>query len=422
MSVEIICVGTELLLGEIVNTNASYLAKELAGLGVSHFFQTVVGDNESRIHQLLSLAENRSRLILFSGGLGPTPDDLTVASIASYFGVEMEERPAELAILQEKLESRGRNLLPENRKQASLPRGADSLVNPIGTAPGVYWNVKPSLTVICLPGVPSEMKLMFHEQVVPILRTLGMTTHQIFSRSLHTWGIPESVLAAKIQKFLPSSDPAVATYAGNFGVRVRISVRDEDALRAHSRILPVEEEINSLLGESVYGVTDTSEFSLAEVVSQFLTSRKLTVGVAESCTGGGLGAELTRLPGSSAYFKGGVIAYANEIKSNLLGVPLEIIEKHGAVSEEVARAMAAGTQKLLKCDFAVSITGVAGPGGGSIEKPVGTVCFGIQGPGSHARTWRLQFGNFHNRERIRALAVQAALNFLRLELASAVPV
>lgn len=416
MTAEIIAIGTELLLGEITNTNAQFLAQELAALGISHHFQTVVGDNMERIHQVLEQATRRSQLILCTGGLGPTPDDLTTEAIARYFQTPLVEHPEIFADIQAKYARRGLTTPENNRKQALLPQGAMVLPNPRGTAPGMIWSPRPNLTVMTFPGVPSELQAMWRETAVPYLQAHGWVTGVIVSRNLRFWGISEAALAEKVQDFFALTNPTVAPYAGKGETRLRVTARAADAATAWALIAPVETQLRQRTGADCYGV---DEDSLAKVVGQWLQRRGETLAVAESCTGGLLGAMITEVPGSSAYFQGGVVGYANTVKEKVLGVAAELLTNQGAVSAAVAQAMAVGVRERLAATWGLSITGIAGPGGGSEAKPVGLVYIGLAGPDGNVTAWEHRFSPERGREWIRHLSACQALDHLRRRLLDA---
>ncbi len=413
MPAEVICVGTELLLGDILNSNSQYLATELAALGVPHFYQTVVGDNIDRVHQAIEIAANRSSILIFTGGLGPTPDDLTTEAIASYFNTPLVEHPNVIADIQDKFAQSGRKMTPSNRKQALQPAGAEVLPNPSGTAPGMIWQPRTGLTIFTFPGVPKEMHRMWRDTAVPFLKTQGYGQNPIYSRSLRFFGIPEAALAEQVNHLFASTNPTVAPYAGKGEVRLRISARAANAADANELIEPIAQEIKQIAGVHYYG---TDEDTLASVVGQLLKTTGQTLAVAESCTGGGLGQMLTEIPGSSEYFMGGVISYANRVKVELLGVNADDLAAEGAVSEIVARQMAAGVKSKLETDWGVSITGVAGPGGGTETKPVGLVYIGIASPDGGVEGIKYQLGNRRERELIRQMSASQALNLLRQRL------
>jgi nicotinamide-nucleotide amidase len=413
LTAEVLCVGSELLLGNITNGNARWIAEQLAALGVPHQRQMVVGDNRERLMAEVRQAAGRCRVLITTGGLGPTPDDLTTEAIAAAFETPLVEHPEIWAEIQARLSARGRICSPSNRRQAFLPEGAAVLPNPTGTAPGMIWSPVPGFTVLTFPGVPSEMKAMWQHTAAPWLRQSGLAAGVIASRMLRFWGVSESALAEEMADLLEQANPTVAPYAGAGEVKLRITARAEHQADAEALLLPVEREIRRRTGQSCFGV---DEQSLAEVVLQQLRLRGQTVAVAESCTGGGLGAALAAVPGASDVFLGGVIAYANGVKQGLLGVPAELLQAHGAVSDPVAQAMAEGARRVTGADWGLAITGVAGPGGGSDEKPVGLVHLAIAGPDG-CSSEGVRFGTSRGRTWIQTLSAGEALNRLRLQLA-----
>jgi nicotinamide-nucleotide amidase len=414
MSAEIICVGTELLLGDILNSNSQYLAKELANLGTPHFYQTVVGDNIDRVQKVIDIACQRSNLLIFTGGLGPTPDDLTTESIAGYFNTPLVTHPEVIEDIQRKYAQRGRVMTESNRKQALQPEGAEILPNPLGTAPGMIWQPREGITILTFPGVPREMYRMWKDTAVPFLKTQGYGQTIIHSRSLRFYGIPESALAEKVNHLFDLTNPTVAPYAGKGQVRLRISARTATMAEAEALIEPVAQEIQQIAGADYYGSDDDT---LASVVGRLLNTQGQTVSVAESCTGGGLGQMFTEVAGSSSYFRGGIIAYDNQVKIDLLGVNPDDLAREGAVSEIVAQQMAAGIKQKLSTDWGISITGVAGPGGGTDTKPVGLVYIGIAHPDGTVEGIRYQLGMQTERELIRHMSAAQTLDLLRRRLA-----
>ncbi|MGB3137466.1 MAG: competence/damage-inducible protein A [Nodosilinea sp.] len=412
-SAEVICVGTELLLGDILNSNAQFLAKELAALGIAHYYQSVVGDNPDRIQQAVAVAAKRSQLLLFTGGLGPTPDDLTIETLANLFGASLVEHPDLLADIETKFTARGRTMPPSNRKQALLPEGAEVLPNPQGTAPGIIWSPQPNLSLMTFPGVPREMQAMWRETAVPYLHHHGWVTTTIVSRMLRFWGVSESALAERVAPYLSQNNPTVAPYASKGEAKLRITAMADSTTAALAQIEPVEAGIRDLVKDDCYGADDDT---LASVVGQLLVQRQQTVAVAESCTGGGLGHLLTDIAGSSAYFYGGVIAYDNRVKVELLKVDATALDAQGAVSAIVAQQMAAGAKALLHTDWALSITGIAGPEGSSPGKPVGLVYVGLATPSGEVMSYRHEFSGYRGRDWVRQLSALSALDALRRNL------
>jgi nicotinamide-nucleotide amidase len=413
MSAEIICVGTELLLGEILNSNVQFLAQELAQLGIPHYYQTVVGDNLQRIHQVMETALQRASILIFTGGLGPTTDDLTTEAIAAFFKTPLQERPEIIADITEKFSKIGRIMAANNRKQALLPQGADILANPTGTAPGLIWQPQPGITLLTFPGVPSEMKRMWQETAIPYLKSQGWGQTSIYSQVLRFRGIGESTLAEKVVPFFELENPTVAPYAGLGEVRLRISSRASSEGEALAAIAPIAAQIQAIAGLDYFGKDDDT---LGSVVGEKLRQKGQTVSVAESCTGGGLGAMLTEVAGSSDYFWGGIIAYDNRVKVSFLGVNPQDLAQYGAVSSLVAEQMALGVKTRLGTDWGISITGIAGPGGGSEQKPVGLVYISIATPDGTVISQEHRFGAIRGREAVRYLGACTALDQLRRQL------
>ncbi|AFY42648.1 competence/damage-inducible protein A [Nostoc sp. PCC 7107] len=413
MSAEIICVGTELLLGDILNSNSQFLAQQLAKLGIPHYYQTVVGDNPERLKQVIEIAISRANILIFTGGLGPTPDDLTCETIADFFGAPLIERPEIIEDITQKFAQRDRVMSPTNRKQALIPQGAEILPNPTGTAPGIIWQPRPDMTIFTFPGVPSEMYRMWYETAVPFLQSQGWGKEIIYSRSLRFWGIGESTLAEKVSSYFNIPNPTVAPYAGKGEVRLRISAKANSEVAAEELIAPIEKQLKKIAGLDCYGADDDT---LASVVGELLRSAKETVSVAESCTGGGLGQMFTEISGSSDYFWGGVISYDNSAKIRLLGVNPKDLDKFGAVSSVVAEQMALGVKSCLETTWGLSITGIAGPGGGTETKPVGLVYIGVAGPNGEVKSFEYRFGTIRERWFIRHLSACTALDLLRRRL------
>ena len=409
---EVLCIGTELLLGNITNGNARWLAEQLAGLGIPHFRQEVVGDNRERVIQAVRGASGRCRVLITTGGLGPTPDDLTTEAIAAAFNAPLVEHPEVWADIQAKAAARGRVCSPSTRKQALLPQGAAVLPNPTGTAPGMIWTPVPGFTVLTFPGVPSEMKAMWQATAAPWLRQAGVAQGVFASRMLRFWGVSEAALAEELADLLARENPTVAPYAGAGEVKLRLTARADTPQAAAALLEPVEAELRARTGTACYGL---DQQSLPVVVLERLRQRGQTLAVAESCTGGGIGAALAAVPGASEVFLGGVIAYANAVKQELLGVPAEALASHGAVSDPVAIAMAEGVRRCTGADWAIAVTGVAGPGGGSAEKPVGLVHIAVAGPDGTSSEG-VRFGSTRGRAWIQTLTAGEALDRLRRRL------
>lgn len=410
MNAEILCVGTELLLGDIVNTNAQVIAQGLASIGVNVFHQSVVSDNSSRLKTALQDALEQCDCIITTGGLGPTYDDLTKETAAGLFGRKMVLDEPSLRRIEAFFARIGRPMTDNNRKQAMMPEGAHILPNENGTAPGLILE-QDGKRLVLLPGPPREMRPMFERQVLPILAKL--TGKTLLSRSVHIFGVGESAVEDRLRgRMLALQNPTLAPYAKDGEVLLRVTASAENETAAGRLIEPVVREICELFGESVYGVDIGS---LQAAVVRALSEKHLTLATAESCTGGLVSKRITEIPGSSAVFHCGVCSYANEIKEKLLGVRHETLEKFGAVSEQTAAEMAAGIRTLSGADVAVSTTGLAGPGGGSPQKPVGLVYVGVSSKNfSTVRRLTLGRGYGDEREYIRTVAASNAL-FLALQ-------
>jgi len=408
-SAEILCVGTELLLGQIVNTNAAWLARELSLLGINSYYQSVVGDNPERLLAALQLAAGRSDLVMITGGLGPTQDDLTMATAARFAGLQMQMHEPSRRAIMDYFQHLGRREVTENNwKQAMLPEKAIVMPNHNGTAPGAILEIEHDgrfIRLILLPGPPSEMQLMFRESVVPYLEKQSTSRlRHLFVRMI---GIGESAAETRLMDLIDTQDnPTLAPYAseGEVVFRITQSVSRPDEPDLTGEMLA---EVNRRLGEYIYEVGPRT---MPEVVKDMLAERKMTISFAESCTGGLVSAAVTDFAGASTVFRGSIIAYDNDIKQNLLHVPQEILEREGAVSESCAIAMAMGCRDIMGTDMAVSITGIAGPDGGSQNKPVGLVWLAAVGPkGSQTRCLHLA----GNRARIRKVSTLNALDLAR---------
>jgi nicotinamide-nucleotide amidase len=409
-SAEIVTIGTEMLLGDLVDTNTAWISQRLAELGVAIYRHTTVGDNPERIVEALREASYRSTLVITTGGLGPTSDDLTNACLSTLTGREMVEYPEAREHVDEMFQRFGRKPTENNYKQALFPKGTKLIPNPVGTAMGALVEWEGTLFVT-LPGVPVEMKSMFGETLEPLVR--ARSDGSIVSKTLHFAGIGESALAEKVQEFLDARDPTVAPLAGQGRVRLRITTRAATEEEALDKISPVEREILSRLDDFYYGQGDET---LEGAVARLLQERGATLALAESCTGGLLAKRLTDMPGSSAYFTEGLVTYSNEAKERLLGVPHALLLEHGAVSEPVARAMAEGSRTFSGADYGLSVTGIAGPDGGTEEKPVGLVFVGISDArGTFAE--KLDFTAWaRSRDSIRERSTNRAFDLLRLRL------
>ena len=407
MIAELVTTGSELLLGQIVNTNAAYMAQELNRMGVDVCFQTTVGDNRVRMKEVLTHALSRADLVITSGGLGPTRGDIMKEVSAEIMGRTMARNEECVARLKAHFARLGREMTENNLRQAMIPEGAHIFANHAGTAPGVALE-KDGKLLVNLPGPPSEMKDMFQRSLAPYLVEKYGISSIIYSRVLHTYGIGESMLETKIDDLiLAQKNPTLALLVRPTGVIIRITAKAENEAAAEALIAPVEKEIRERLGSLVYGA---DEEKMEEIVGKELLERKLTVATAESCTGGLVASRLTDVAGSSGYVKGGIVSYTDEVKANTLGVPREILAEYGAVSEPTARAMAEGARKVLGADVAVSTTGLAGPGGGTAKTPVGTVFIAASGVSGTVAEKHSFTGT---RGQVKFRASQAALALLR---------
>lgn len=411
MIAEIISCGTELLLGQIVDTNAAYLARTLAGLGIDLYYKTTVGDNERRMLETLQRARERAGLIITSGGLGPTEDDLTKECVAQVWQEELVMDEAALATLQDFWRRRGSVMPQRNSKQALIYRNGRHIPNPNGTAPGALLDRDGQL-VISLPGPPNELQPMVENHIIPLLTDrLSGERQYLVTRILRFAGIGESALEEIVEDLIRSANPTVAPLAHTGEVHLRLAAKASGPDEAMALIEPVEQQIRSRAGRYLYGIDSTT---LEEAMVEKLARLGLTFACAESCTGGLLGSRITGVPGSSRVFLGGVISYSNQAKEQLLSVPAELLRLQGAVSPEVAAAMAAGARERLESDYAAAITGVAGPGGGTDEKPVGLVYTALAGPGG-AEVRENRF--FGLRQTIRHRSTTVCLEMLRDALA-----
>lgn len=373
--VEIVAVGTELLLGQLVDTNTPHIAGTLASIGVDVFGAHTVGDNRERIAQTISVALERADGVITSGGLGPTIDDLTKEAICDVLGVPAELNQPALDRMQAFFQASGREMRENNRKQAMLPRGARVLDNPNGTAPGFVVARYDGKFIASMPGVPREMHPMLAEHLVPWLRSHFRVNSAIFTRIIHTINIGESEIDHRIDDLFRSMEnPKIGVLAHDWRCDVKIMAKSTSEEEARRLIEPVEREIVDRLSGHVYGFDDDT---LASVIHERLQREGRHLSTAESCTGGRLAAMLTAVPGSSLSYFGGVVAYDNTLKMGVLGVPDATLAQHGAVSEETARAMAQGARDRFESDFAIATTGIAGPGGATPEKPVGLVWLAI---------------------------------------------
>ena len=411
---EIICVGTELLLGEVVNTNATYISKKLAEFGVSVYHHAVVGDNPERLAETLSMALSRSDLVIMSGGLGPTFDDLTKETVAAHFGLGMHTDKAALENIEKFFASRGNGLCTmtkNNLKQAEIPDGAVALANENGTAPGILLE-KDGKTVIMLPGPPRELCPLMDGAVSNYLRK--NTESLLVSHNLHIIGMGESAVEETLRDLMTSSEnPTIAPYAGDGEMRLRITAKASSEEEGEALCAEMTEKVKATpVGKYIYGI-DVG--STERAVVSALTQNRLTISTAESCTGGLIAKRITDVSGASAVFMGSCVTYANEAKVKLVGVKEETLKAYGAVSEQTAAEMAKGVREALGTDIGISTTGIAGPGGGTPEKPVGTIYVGISSRLGESVT-RLRLSPMRSRDYLRTCTVGNALSLALAEI------
>jgi nicotinamide-nucleotide amidase len=406
-TVEILSVGTELLLGNIANTDAQMLSQGLSELGLNVFWHTVVGDNLQRAEEAVALAKQRADIIITTGGLGPTCDDLTKNVLAEAFGKKLVFDEGSAQRIRSYFQRTGRPMTDNNLQQAMLPEGCTILENDWGTAPGCAFEAE-GCHVIMLPGPPSECRPMFQYRAKPYL--LSLSEGVIASHTIKLFGIGESSMEAQLRDQMNAmSNPTLAPYAKEGECELRVTAKAATDGEAQALLRPTVEQVRALFGDKVYGVDVPS---LEYVVIQALKTKDLTLGVAESCTGGLIAKRLTDVPGASAAFKGGIVSYTNEVKENLLGVPPHILERYGAVSKEVAAAMAEGARRALGCDIALSATGVAGPDKDDWGNEVGTMFVAISTfKGTHVRP--LHLGIRPMRERLRTQTASHAFDLAR---------
>ena len=412
--VEILSIGTELLLGNIINTNAQWISEQLSLLGLNHYRQSTIGDNCDRIIKVIQEISKRSNLLITTGGLGPTPDDLTTEAIAKSFNVSLFERPLLWDEIKQKLSnSKLKDDSSSLRKQCFFPENAQIINNPRGTAPGMIWEPVKDFTILTFPGVPSEMKTMWEETAYDFIKTKFSDNYSFFSNTLKFAGIGESSVAEKINDLLNLKNPTVAPYANLGEVKLRITARAKNDLEAKNIIKPIKEKLKKDFSKFIFGEDNDT---LPSVLIKELTERNQTIVFAESCTGGLLSSSLTSISGSSQVFKGSIVSYSNELKNSLLNISEEKLTKYGAVSEEVCEAMAINVREKLRADWAIAISGIAGPNGGSQEKPVGLVYISIAGPNNHITNIKKLFNSTRNRVEIQTLSVNVCLNFYSISV------
>ncbi len=409
MDAEIIAVGSELLTPERLDTNSLYLTGELNALGVEVVAKMVIGDDVARLAEAVRGALSRSGIVILTGGLGPTEDDVTREATAQALGRALVFHPDICEGIERRFRRMGRKMAEINKRQAYVIEGAEALPNPNGTAPG-QWIEQSGRVVVLLPGPPPELKPMFEAECLPKLERL-VPQQVIRTRFYRVTGMPESDLDQLISTvYKKYSNPATTILAAPGDIQIHLRARCADANEAEALVAELGKQIEALLGDRIYSRTGQP---LEALIGERLRARGATLSVAESCTGGLVAERITSVAGSSDYFTGGFLVYTNRLKASLVGVDAKLLEEHGAVSEPVAEMMATGARLRTGSTFALSVTGVAGPGGGTEAKPVGTVVFGLAGPDG-CRTQRVRF--LGNRARVRALAAQYALDMLRKAL------
>lgn len=410
MTVALLSIGDELLRGEIVDSNAQWLADQLTLLGFDVACIETVGDHTGRIVATLRRMVNEHAVVVATGGLGPTSDDLTAAAVAEALGTGLEKSQEALEAIARRLAERGRDLRPGHEKQAALPKGSEMLPNSAGTAPGFVLRAERTATLYVLPGVPSEMRAMYEEQVLPRLRPSAL--NNAYAVVLHTFGVGESFIAEQLEGLSEAHPRVTLGFRARGGeVDVRISARAADPAEARERVFPAAEEARQRLGDSVYGEGDQT---MPQLAGRSVRSKGWRLAVAESCTGGLIAQQLTSMPASD-YFVGGAVTYGNAVKTKLLGVSEDTLRGHGAVSAEVAAEMAEGARRAFDAEVAISVTGIAGPTGATADKPVGLVHWAVSHPGGTVVEHRVFAGD---RNQIQQQAAVATLDLLRRTLSN----
>lgn len=410
MIAEILCVGTELLMGQVLNTNAQFLSRRLSGLGVSQFHQTVVGDNADRLEAAYRLALSRADVVITSGGLGPTVDDITKRIAAKVAGKELVLRPEAEEMIRQRFRAFRREMTSNNLSQAMFTEDSLLLLNPNGTAPGAIVPMGEGKVVIHLPGPPVELEPMWIDQVEPWLsRQSGKV---LVSRYIRIFGMGEAAVDAKLADLEMGGNPTLSPYCSLGEVQLRATASAPSQEEAAALLEPLIAEVRTRLGDVIYAIEDTEQGSMARCAVEALKQRGWTVATCESLTGGLIASSMVEVAGASAVVKGGLVTYQTVTKTILAGVPAEVIDQYDVVSAEVAMGMAEGTRQRLGVDIAVSATGLAGPDGGTPERPVGTVFVGIS---TAKGTYALPLHLTGNRARIRTLTMKHALNSVRLE-------
>jgi nicotinamide-nucleotide amidase len=409
MRVEIISIGDELLIGQTINTNASWMGEQLINIGIHVDWVTTVGDSKQRLTQAVQIAETRSDVVLITGGLGPTHDDVTKKVVTEYFGGTLVINNEVLDMVRERFARRGYKMAKVNEEQALVPDNADVMINELGTAPGMIFH-KNGKSFYVMPGVPREMKGLMNNYILPKLKE-QLDGKAIRIRILMTTGVPESTLYERLDNLNEIEEQAQLAFLPNlYGVKLRLMAKGNSDDDAEKKVQRAETMVREKIGRDIFA---DKEISLEEAIAELLIKRGETLAVAESCTGGLISNRLTNISGSSQFYERGVISYSNEAKMQLLGVSEDVLIRHGAVSKEVAMAMAEGVRKMAKTDYAISVTGIAGPTGGTPEKPVGLVFIGYADKDG-SKVIKQTFANdrIGNKQR----SAQAALNLLRKQI------
>lgn len=407
---EILTIGDELLIGQVVDTNATWLAGRLTSMGIAVYQINTVGDSPQQLQQALTAIAGRSQLVLMTGGLGPTKDDRTKKVLADYFGMPLKQDQAVLENVRKVIARKLGEMNSYNTSQAMVPEGCRVIQNPVGTAP-VLWFEHEGTVFVSMPGVPFEMKQLMREKIIPALQARFQTPVLVYKTVLTT-GLPEAMLAEVIQGWeeqLPNT-LSLAYLPSPGRIRLRLSATGTDEKALHKLLDSEIAKLWAYIPDNIFGYDDAT---LGSVVGDILRKQGASLALAESCTGGAIAAQITEHAGASEFFKGGFVSYSNASKMKHLGVPSATLARHGAVSEATVRAMATGARQAMAADYSLAISGIAGPGGGTKEKPVGTVWVGVAGPG---RTFARQFAFGDVRKRNITRASAAALNLLRLEL------
>jgi len=406
MVVELISTGSELLLGDLLNTNVTWLAKELNNNGFTVAFQSSVGDNPERMTEVFAIAAKRADIIISSGGLGPTQGDITRQCLAAALDLPIVHNEAALDEVKLFFKTVQRDLPSESRREAALPKGAEPLHNPVGVAPGVALQHNGKVFIL-LPGPPSEMKGVFQDSALPYLKHIYGNQGIVKSIRYAVYGVRELDLERTVMDLIKSqSNPTIALLIKKGYIELRITAKAETEAEAISLLEPWDDILHERLGDKLGRSLDVS---IEELLAKVLIDKGITVATAESCTGGIVGKRLTDLPGSSAYYQGGVISYSNDVKRQVLGVPQDMLAAYGAVSEQVAKAMAEGVRRVVGTDYGISTTGIAGPSGATETKPVGLVYMAVAGPNG---TKVFKENYIDDRERVRSSAAESILAYL----------